>query len=776
MRRHEFETVNQKTARIDGPKLALGVGTFSDDCELPGTLVAKILHSPHAHARIRRIDASKARALPGVAAVLTHHEIARVRFSSAGQGVPEPSPYDMLILEDKVRFVGDRVAAVAAVDERTAQKALSLIEVDYEVLPAIFDVDESTRPGAPVIHDEPDAQRIHDAKNNVVAEIGADFGDPDKAFAEASWTFERVYSVHAVQQASIEPHITLTWFDEDHRLNIRTATQVPYHVRRIVARVVGLPVKKVRVMKPRVGGGFGGKQEILIEDLCARLTLETGKPVRLEYDRAEECHAARTRHAHRVSMRAALDGDDRITAMSLEILQNAGAYGTHSLTVMCVSGDKALSLYRVPNLRFTGRSVYTNLPVGGAFRGYGAPQGYFPLESFMDELATELGRDRIEYRKEYAIREGDNPSMAKALGEGREGKEQTIRSHSLFACIEEGKRLIDWGAPRPKEGIVKRGVGMACAMQGSAIAGIDMAAANLKMNEDGSFNLQTGATDIGTGSDTMVAQIVAETLHVPVDDIIVYACDTDLTPFDKGAYASSTTYLSGAAAKKAADDVARQILTVGARILGVEASTCRLEKKHVVGPGGKEVTYEKIATTSLYVEHQEQIQACASHMSNDSPPPFTAQFAEVEVDIETGRVRLLKFVSCVDCGTVINPDGAEGQIEGAVTQAIGYALCEMMPHDEAGRPLALDLQSYKIPTAIDMPVMISRLVESYEPTGPFGAKAIAEIPIDGPAPAIANAIFDAVGVRMRHLPITPEKVLDAIRAAERARQPVGAGR
>lgn len=763
----QLRSVGKSERRVDSVKLATGRGSFVDDIALPGLLHARILHSPHAHARIRTIDASRARELPGVACVLTHEDVPRVPHTTAGQGWPEPSPYDAVMLDNKVRYVGDRVAVVAAEDPELAERACEAIRVEYEPLPAIFDPERSMEPGAPVIHDEPDAKGIHDARRNVSAHLEADVGDVAQGFALAERVFEGVYRVPHVQQCSIEPHITITWLDEDNRLLVRTSTQVPFHVRRILAPLLGIPVRRIRVIKPRIGGGFGGKQEILLEDLCGMLTLRTGRPVRLELTREEELTAARTRHPQIVTIKSGVR-DGRFTAIEMRVLENTGAYGTHGLTVMSVTGSRALSLYRSPHIRYRADAVYTNLVVAGAFRGYGSPQGFFALESHVDEIAHALGEDPIVFRARNHVREGDPTPIAEVLGEGREGYPQLIRSCGLPRAIQLGAEAIGWTQKRAAPaaaGPLRRGVGMAIVMQASGIPGVDMGAAALKMNEDASFNLTMGATDIGTGSDTMFCQIAAETLGVPVEKIIPYSSDTDLTPFDPGAYASSTTYISGRAVEKAARDVLRQIVEVGGRLLDEDPANLVTHGGRVCAKDGRFVSYEDVCLSSLYQKDQFQIMAGASHMSYDSPPPFAAVFAEVDVDVETGLVRLLKLVEAVDCGQVINPQMAEGQVEGAAVQALGYALCERMPFDASGRMQFRSLRDYTIAAASDVPELVTILVPTHEPTGPFGAKAIAEIPINGPAPAIANAVFHATGVRLREIPLTPDRVLAALQAA-----------
>jgi putative selenate reductase molybdopterin-binding subunit len=770
----DLKSVGRSERRVDSVKLATGRGTFVDDIALPGMLYARILHSPHAHARIVRIDATKARAIPGVAAVLTHEDVPRVPYTTAGQGWPEPSPYDAVMLDRKVRFVGDRVAVVAAEDPELARRACDAIEVKYEVLPALLDPEQAMAPGAPVIHDQPDSSGIKDPKRNLAAEIVAEVGDVAKGFAEAERVFEETYRVPYVQQSSIEPHITITWLDEDHRLMVRTSTQVPFHVRRIIAPLLGIPIRRIRVIKPRIGGGFGGKQEILIEDLCGMLTLRTGRPVRLEYTREEELTAARTRHPQIVTIKTGVK-DGRFTAMEMRVLENTGAYGTHALTVMSVTGNRALSLYRCPNLRYEARAVYTNLAVAGAFRGYGCPQGFFALESHVDEIAQALGEDPLELRRRNHVQEGDEQPIAEVLGEGKEGHRQVIRSCGLPQAIQAGARAIGWTRRRkklrPTAGVVRRGIGMAIVMQASGIPGVDMGAASLKMNEDGSFNLLVGATDIGTGADTMFCQIAAEALGVPMEKIIPYSSDTDMTPFDPGAYASSTTYISGRAVEKAARLVIQQITEVGGRMLEEKPEDLVLHSGKVCAKDGRFVTYEQICLSSLYQKDQFQIMATASHMSYDSPPPFAAVFAEVEVDTETGLVRVLKLVEAVDCGQVVNPQMAEGQVEGAAIQSVGYALYERMPFDATGRMQFRSFRDYTIAAATDVPEIVTILVPTHEPTGPFGAKAIAEIPINGPAPAIANAVAQATGVRIREIPLTPERVLAALREAGPAAPP-----
>src|SRR5579883_2220489 len=760
----DLQVVGKAERKVDAVKLVTGKPAFVDDIDLRGMLHARLLTSPHAHAIIRDIDASEARALPGVHAVLTYKDIPRIPYTTAGQSWPEPGPHDQYSLDYIVRFVGDRVAAVAAETEEIAEQALRLIKVDYEVLPAVLDMRHAMDPDAPCIHPEPESYHIRDASRNLAARIEAEVGNVEQGFAESDLVVEGEYIVPQVQQTPLEPHIVITYWDEDDRLIVRTSTQVPFHVRRIIAPVIGLPPRRIRVIKPRIGGGFGVKQEVLIEDLAAHLTIATGRPVRLEYSRVQEFRSSRSRHPQILKMRTGVKRDGTMVANEMVVLANTGAYGTHALTVQSNTGSKSLPLYRAPNIRFVAEVVYTNLPPPGAFRGYGVPQGIFALESHMDEIAKQLGMDALELRRKNWIKVGDENPLAKALGEGKEGYDQIIESCGLPQCIERGKAAIGWDEKRghPGEGRIRRGVGVAIAMHGTAIAGLDMGGASIKLNDDGSFNVLVGATDLGTGSDTVLAQIGAEVLGVPVSDIIIHSSDTDFTPFDTGAYASSTTYISGGAVKKAAEQVREQICEVAGRMLNAPPAALHLENRRVYAPDGRSVSISDVALRSLHVENQHQIMATASTMSFDSPPPFAAQFAEVEVDTETGAVRVVKMVSAVDCGRAINPATAEGQIEGGATQALGYGVCEEMRYDEQGALLTTDFTNYHIFRADEMPAMETYLIETSDPYGPCGAKAVAEIPIDGMAPAIANAVADALGVRVREAPLTPERVWRAM--------------
>jgi putative selenate reductase molybdopterin-binding subunit len=765
-KKSDFQVVGQPVPKVDGFPLAQGAPLFCEDRLPRNCLVARMLRSPHAHARIVSIDATGAEELEGVHAVIHHQNVPRVMRTTAGQGAPEPSPYDFTTFDSKVRFVGDRVAAVAAESPSVAEEALRRIKVEYELLEPVFDPRKSMDSSAPVIHDEPDAKVIipvpFEPERNLAAHVDMMVGDVEAGLEQADTILDREYVCQYAQHTPIEPHCALAEPLADGRIRITTSTQVPFHARRIVAQALELPVSRIHVVKPRIGGGFGAKQEVLIEDVAAFLAQRAGLPVFFRLNRSEE-FTSRTRHSMVVRLRTGVMKDGSLTAVDLDVLSNTGAYGSHGLTVACNCGSKVLPLYRWPKIRFSADAVYTNLPVGGAYRGYGATQAAFAMEIQMDEMAHAIGMDPVDFRRMNHIRKGETSPVFEALGEGGEGTPQSIGSIGLDRCIRAGAKAIGGRRKRkPGKGPVKTGLGMACLMQGSSIPQVDMGAASIKMNEDGSFNLLVGATDLGTGSDTVLAQIAAETLGVDLSHILVTSSDTDLTPFDVGAYASSTTYLSGEAVNKAARDVADQIRKVAAQMLEVAAKKIHLEGGKAVAENGKSVTLAEVALRTLYERDQHQIAAFASHITHKSPPPFSAHFAKVEVDTETGLVKVIKYVAAVDCGTAINPALAEGQTEGAVVNGLSYALCEEFLFNEKGKMRNDSFREYKIFCTRDLPEIETILIPTYEKTGPYGAKSVSEIGINGPLPVLSNAIFDAVGVRLREAPYTPERVLAAL--------------
>ncbi len=763
----KFNTVGKSVRKIDSLSLAKGNAMFTDDFPLKDALHIAILYSPHAHAEILSIDTADALKIPGVVKIFHHENVERVLHTTAGQGFPEPSAYDTAMFDKTMRFVGDRVAAVAAETKEAANAAVNAIKVEYKELPPIFDPETAMDPEAPKLHGDDAKMPIpvpYDPSRNLAAEVEIKFGNLEKGFKEADFILEDTFNTQYAAHCAIEPHTSAAYLDERGRLVIITATQVPFHVRRIVSRVLNIPIRDIRVIKPRIGGGFGGKQEVFLEQLVGLATWTTGRPSRIYLTRQEVFVSSRTRHPMRVTLKTGVKNNGEITALEMDALMNNGAYGSHALTVLSNGGSKVLPLFnKIENIRFIGHTVYTNLPVGGAYRGYGASQTYFALNQHIDMIARKTGQDVVSFVKKWHIKVGETSPVFQALGEGKEGVAQIIKSCGLDECLDKGAAAIGWYEKRDKRiksspGKV-RGVGLSVSMQGSGIPKIDMGSASMKMNEDGSFNLYIGATDLGTGSDTVLAQIAAETLDIPVENIIVLSSDTDLTPFDVGAYASSTTYISGAAVKKCAAKIREQVLGVAAKMLGVDESGLKIKDSTVTDDSnGKSVSYADICSYAMYSNDQFQIQASASNTAPESPPPFVAQFAEVEVDMRTGKIKVLKFVSAVDCGQPINPALAEGQVEGAVVNGLSYALTEDYLFDSKGRMTNPRFWDFKIFTAKDLPEMETILVNSYEETGPYGAKSVGEIAINGPIPAIANAFFDATGVRLYETPYTPERV------------------
>ncbi len=764
--KHNLKSAGKARLKFDSLALACGTEKFTDDFKTDSPLYIAFRYSEVPFGIIKNIDVSEAEKAEGVSLVLTYKNTPDTLHTTAGQGFPEPSPYDCRMFDSKLRFAGDRIAAVAADTYQNAQAALKLIRVDIEERPALFDIEHAMDKDAPIIHSDDEYPAIpvtYKPENNIAAEIITGFGDTEKGFAEADKIIEDSYSMQYASHCATEPHAVQVYFDERGRMVIVTATQVPFHVRRIVSRVCGIEIKNIRVIKPRVGGGFGGKQEVFLEQVAAFAAWKLKKNVKIVLSRKEVFINARTRHAMRSRIKMGVKKDGTITALEVDDLMNAGAYGPHALTVLSNAGAKVLPLFnKIENISFTGRSVYTNLPVGGAYRGYGATQGYFALNQHIDKAARYCGIDFCEYVKKQHIKSGETSAVFEALGEGKEGVSQYVKSCGLTESIEKASEAIEWKklrGKRLKNGSRIRGVGGAVLMQGSGIPEIDMASCHIKMNEDGSFNLTTGATDIGTGSDTILAQIAAEALKTGYDKMIVLSSDTDITPFDTGAYASSTTYITGNAVKKCALQVYEQIIEAASEMLSTEREKLIAVDGTVSSSDGKKsLSYGEICAYRLYTSGQIQIQSSASFVAHESPPPFSAQFVDLEVDIETGEIFLNRIAAAVDCGMPLNPLLAEGQVEGAVLNGISYALTEEYIFNKRGRMTNPDFGRYKIFSAIDTPEIITILADTYEETGPYGAKSVGEIALNGPAPAIANAVFDAVGIRLNHTPFTPEKV------------------
>lgn len=775
-----LNVIGHAETKVDAVKLVQGKTAFTADFEQRDMLYAKVLRSPYAHAEIKHIDVSAAKALPGVKAVLTWKDIPRVVYSTAGQSHPIPGPLDTFSLDHKVRYVGDRVAFVAAETPEIANAALKLINVDYEVLTPVVDSTKAMAKDAPIIHDEPEFVNFADSdpSKNLAAKIRIDIGDVEKGFAEADYIFEGDYDVPKVHQVYIEPHVVMTFWDPDDRLVIRTSTQVPFHVRRQIAPLVDLPVKRIRVIKPRVGGAFGGKQEFLIEDIAAHLTIATGRPVLYQMTMEEEFLSARPRHPMKIHLKTGVKSDGTITANEMYALSETGALGCHALTVAGNTGHKAMALYvgdgpyrEKPNIRFYSDVVYTNTVPSGAYRGYGVPQGAWAVSRQMETISRKLNLDPLAFRLKNALRSGELHPFSTAWSEGREPQPETIHTVGLEECVKEGRQAIGWDQKYknekwhevPGKKHLRKGIGVALVMQGTGIPHLDMGGASIKMNDDGSFNLLIGATDLGTGSDTVLAQMAAEVVGVPLEDIIVYSSDTDFTPFDKGAYASSTTYISGAATVKAAEIVASRIRIRASKMfaaagIDIDPAEIILEDRKAIAPSGDTISMTEIALHSLHMSEQEQIMGVASHVSPVSPPPFAAQFAEVTVDIETGMVVVDKLIMAVDSGLIINPVTASGQVEGGMTQALGYAVSEEMIVDEQGQPREKNLVDYHIFRSDEMPELETIFIQTFEPSHPYGVKSVSEIPIDAVAPAVGNAILDACGASLNKIPALPENI------------------
>lgn len=765
----KLRVVNNITPSVDGKGLMQGRSYYTDDLAEQGSLVIKILRSPHAFAHIKSIDVSEAQKLNGVALVLTYKDVPHVSFSRAGQGYPEPSPHDKFILDEYVRYVGDEVAMVAAIDEETAKEALKLIKVEYEVLEPVLDF-ETAYENKSVIHPEDGICEMFpigfEPKKNVAAAYEMHVGDVEKELAKSDVVVEETFYTQAQAHAMLETHSSNARLDEHNRLVIYSSTQTPFHMRRILATTLGIPVSQIRVIKPRVGGGFGGKQAFHGEFFCALTTLRTGKPSRLVYIREEVFGASYTRHPMRIKLRMGAMKDGRINAIDCRTLSDTGAYGEHSLTVFMIVGSKVLPLYnKVDAVRFGGHVVYTNHVPAGAYRGYGAIQGNYALEATVDILSEKLGMDPKVVREINSMKEKETSPIFEIMGEGTKGTAMIMESCKLPYCIKRGAELIDWDHNHPAKKVSEnrvRGYGMAIAMQGSGIPFMDMGSASIKLNDGGSYMVTVGATDIGQGSDTMISQIVAEELGTTVDKVLIYSSDTDLTPFDCGAYASSTTYISGNAAWKAAQKMRKRLIKEAATFLECDENTVEFDGTTFTS-GSKSITLNEISVKMLYNKNLQQVQVTESYYGHVSPPPFMAAYAEVEVDLETGEYDILNYVTVTDCGTTINPMLAKGQVEGGIVQGIGMACYEAVKYDKKGNLLSNNFLNYHIPTQKEIHKLTTEFADSYEPTGPFGAKSVGEIGIDTPPAVICNAIYNATGVRIHSLPITPEKILKGIK-------------
>ena len=753
-----MKTVNQSVRKKDAMQLVTGQPVYLDDVAPKDCLTVKLLRSPHANAVIKSIDTSRAMLVPGMEAVFTWQDVDQNgrRYTQAGQTYPEPSPYDRLVLDRHVRFVGDVVAILAGKDEKTVEKAMKLIKVEYEVLEPVLDF-RTAKDNPVLVHPENNWESLcpvgADNKRNLCAHEETGSGDVDAVLQGCDVVIDRVYHTKACQQAMMETFRTYCSIDAYGRLNVLSSTQIVFHCRRILANALHIPKSMIRVSKPRIGGGFGAKQTSVCEVYPAFVTWMTKKPSKLIFTRRESMTASTPRHEMEMHVRLGADKNGIVKAIDLYTLSNTGAYGEHGPTTVGLSGHKSIPLYgKAETFRFTYDVVYTNHMSAGAYRGYGATQGLFAVESAVNELAAKLNIDPIELRLRNIVKEGEvMPAYYNQLN----------TSCALDRCIENVKRRIDWDNKYPMRVLPNgkiRSVGMGMAMQGSGITSVDVGSAALKINDDGFYTLRIGAADMGTGCDTILAQIAAEVLECPLENITVLAADTDSSPYDSGSYASSTTYVTGKAVEMCAKQLIEKLCEQASQMLGVPADTLQFAGDRVETADGK----KSVSLTEIAVAGQcganTALEAAVTHSSELSPPPFMVGAAELEIDPETGETQVIDFVSAVDCGTPVNPNLARVQAEGGILQGIGMALTENVTYNAKGEPIENSLMQYKIPTRADIGHIRVEFESSYEESGPFGAKSIGEVVINTPLPAIADAVANATGHRFYELPITPEQI------------------
>ncbi|OUO35657.1 aldehyde oxidase [Olsenella sp. An290] len=753
--------IARPVAKKDSEALLAGRPVYTADLAPEDALVVRLVRSKHANALVTAVDAEAARAIPGVVAVFGPDDVPHHRFTLAGQSFPEPSPYDTVLLDRHVRYVGDEVAIVVAETAEAADAAVRAVKVSYEVLPAVISMDHALDAEV-VVHDEddwtPGGDKSGDPSRNLVAHGERVHGDLDAAFAASDVVIERTYRTQATEQAMMETFRSFAYTDAFGRVTVVSSTQVPFHIRRQVATALGLPKHQVRVIKPRVGGGFGAKQSGCNEAFAAFAAMRTGRPCVCTYTREETMCCSNTRHEMRLTVRVGARRDGTIEAIDLSVLSNAGAYGYHATTTVTLAGGKALPIYNhAVASRFSYDVVYTNTTPGGAYRGYGATQGCFAVESAVNELADELGMDPCELRLKNLVKPGETLWQL---------NDEHLYSCRLDECLGRAMDLVGW-RDRPlceDLGDRVRGLGVALTMQGSGIAMVDIANVDIRLEDDGFYVLSIGATDVGTGADTILAQMAAEALGCGVDRIVTKGVDTDTSPFDTGAYASSGTYTTGGAVVRAAEDLIRQIREQAARVWGVTADDVEFDGESIrcVGTDGaeQEMTVAALANRLIgFGLNPGMLEGHGTNAQPTSPPPYMAGIAEVEVDKATGLVRVTDYAAVVDCGTVINPALARVQAEGGIAQGIGMALTEDVSRDEKGRLRTGSFMTYKLPCRLDVPEPRVEFMPSFEPTGPFGAKSIGEVVINTPSPAIMSAVAHATGRYVRALPITPSKVL-----------------
>lgn len=749
--------VNNRVMKKDAMSLVTGQAVYTDDIAPKDALIVKVLRSPHAHAIVKNVKKDIALKVPGIECILTWEDAPKTRFTTAGQTYPELSPYDRKILDERVRYVGDAVAIVAGENEKCVDRALKMIKVEYEVLKPVLDFREALD-NEVVVHPEEDWEVkvpiSPDVKRNLICHDVLEEGDVEAEFTKCKYVIEETYLTKANQQTMMETFRAYTYKDAYGRLVCVASTQVPFHVRRILATALDTSKSNIRVVKPRIGGGFGAKQSVINEIFPALVTWKTGKPAKIIYSRKESQIVSSPRHQMQITVKLGADENGKLKAASLYTLSNAGAFGDHTPTTIGLTGHKSLPLYtsHVNAFKFAFDGVYSNTIPAGAYRGYGATQGVYALETTMNKLALKMNMDPIEFKKKNLLKEGDY--MPAYHGE-------TANSCTLEKCLDKVKEMINWDEKYPCKDLGNgkvRSVGLAVAMQGSAISNVDVASVTIKVNDDGFYSMMIGATDMGTGCDTILAQMAADCLDTHVDNIVVYGVDTDISPYDSGSYASSTTYLTGNATIKTCQILREKIIAAGADMLDIKLEDADFDGEKVYSvKEERSISLKDIANNAMcYSNHT--LTATAKEKTPVSPPPYMAGAVEIELDKETGHVEIIDYATCVDCGTVINPALATVQTEGGLVQGIGMALYEDVQYDNKGRILNDSFMQYKIPTRLDMGKIRVEFESSYEPTGPFGAKSIGELVINTPSPALCHAIYNASGVWINELPMTSEKI------------------
>ena len=753
-----MKTVNQPMRKKDAMQLVTGQPVYMDDVIPQDCLIVKLLRSPHANAIVQEIDTSRALLVPGIEAIYTWKDVDQQgrRYTQAGQTYPEPSPYDRLVIDRHVRFAGDVVAILAGKDEKCVDKAMKLIKVRYEVLPAVLDY-HTALDNPVLVHPEENWESLApvgaDNKRNLCAHDESGAGDIEAVLAGCDVVIDHTYHTRACQQAMMETFRTYCSIDAYGRLNVLSSTQIVFHCRRILANALHIPKSMIRVAKPRIGGGFGAKQTSVCEVYPAFVTWKTKKPSKIIFSRYESQIASTPRHEMELHVRLGATKDGIVRGIDLYTLSNTGAYGEHGPTTVGLSGHKSIPLYgKAEAFRFVSDVVYTNHMSSGAYRGYGATQGLFAVESAVNELADKLGIDPFVIRQRNIVQEGD--VMPAYYG-------QVNTSCALDRCLQAVHDNIGWDEKYPVRDMGNgkvRAVGMGMAMQGSGITSVDVGSASLKINDDGFYTLSIGAADMGTGCDTILAQIAAEVLDCPLDNVTVLGADTDSSPYDSGSYASSTTYVTGKAVEQCAEQLKQKICQVGAGLLGLDERAVVFAGDAVTSEDGTQrATLAQIAAASQCGSNTA-LEAVVTHSSEISPPPFMVGAAEVEVDLETGEAQVIRYEAAVDCGTPVNPNLARVQAEGGILQGIGMALTENVTYDDRGMPQENSLMQYKIPARNDIGHIHVVFENSYEGTGPFGAKSIGEVVINTPLPAVADAIYHATHKRFYELPITREQI------------------